>query len=95
MLSKKDLCCEQLSSSKDSEIIFCKIKIKGKKPLIVGSAYRPPNLDFENSKILVSEIYKVMDTRLEIVGNLETRCPGNLGARGKFHGSFLDKKKGN
>ena len=58
---KKDLCCEQLSSSKDSEIIFCKIKIKGKKPLIVGSAYRPPNLDFENSKKLVSEIYKVMD----------------------------------
>ena len=31
--------------------------------------------------------------RLEIVGNLETRFPGNLGARGKFHGSFLDKKR--
>ena len=58
---KKNLCCEELSSSKDSEIIFCKIKIKGKKPLIVGSAYRPPNLDFENSKKLVDEIYKVND----------------------------------
>ena len=58
---KKSLCCEQLSIPKDSEIIFCKIKIKGKKPLIVGSVYRPPNFDFENCKKLVSEIYDISD----------------------------------
>ena len=58
---KKNLCCEQLSISEDSEIIFCKIKIKGKKPLIVGSVYRPPNFDLEKSRKLVNEIYNVMD----------------------------------
>ena len=30
--------------------------------------------------------------RLEIIGHLDTRCPGNLGGRGKFHENLLDKK---
>ena len=47
---KRDLCCEQHHFSKDAELIFCKVNLKGRKPLVIGSAYRPPNLDFEDSK---------------------------------------------
>ena len=50
-----------MTLSKDSETIFCKIKIKGRKPLVIGSAYRPPSLDLEDSKLVAGEIYKIVD----------------------------------
>ena len=58
--SKKNLNSELISSSKDSETLFCKIKLKGKKPLIIGSVYRPPdyNLD-EQSRKIVNEIHSI------------------------------------
>ena len=34
-----------------------------------------------------------LQARLEILGHLDTRCPGNLSGRGKFHRNFLDQKK--
>ena len=43
----------------DAELTFCKLNLKDRKPLVIGSAYRPPNLDFEDSKKLVNDIYKV------------------------------------
>ena len=58
---KEELGGEEISLSKDSETIFCKIKIKGRKPLVIGSAYRPPSLDLEDSKLVAGEIYKIVD----------------------------------
>ena len=56
---RKSLGCEQISQSKDSETIFCKIKLRNRKPLIVGSIYRPPNFDFSASKKILDEIYSI------------------------------------
>ena len=56
---KKDLCCEEISSSKDTESIFCKINIKNSRPLIIGSVYRAPDLDFELSNKLSAEIHNI------------------------------------
>ena len=56
---KKNLDCEQISITKESETIFCKIKTKGRKPLIVGSIYRPPDYSFEDSLHIIKEIYNV------------------------------------
>ena len=64
---KKTLCSEQISSSKDSETIFCKIKLKGKKPLIIGCVYRPPDYDLEQSRKIVSEIYSIMNRNKKAV----------------------------
>ena len=58
---RKNLCGELIPTSSDVESIFCKIRRKGKKPLIVGSVYRAPNLDFDSSKRMVSEIYYLAD----------------------------------
>ena len=58
---KKNLSCTQISSSKESETIFCKIQIKGRKPLIVGSIYRPPDYDYDQSKTTTKEIYDIMN----------------------------------
>ena len=56
---RKSLGCEQISQSKDSETIFCKIKLKNRKPLIIGSIYRPPNYDFLASQKIIEEIYSL------------------------------------
>ena len=56
---KKSLNCELISSAKDSETLFCKIKLKGKKPLILGSVYRPPAYDLDQSQKIVQEIYSI------------------------------------
>ena len=58
---KKSLSCEHISSSKDSETIFCKVKLKGKRPLIIGSVYRPPDYDFDQSKTVANEIYNIIN----------------------------------
>ena len=58
---KRNLCGEPIPSSGDAESVFCKIKMKGKKPLIVGSVYRPPNLDYESSKRVVNDFYDLAD----------------------------------
>ena len=57
---KKSLNCEQVSSAKDSETIFCKVKLKGKKPLILGSVYRPPAYNLDQSQKITAEIQSVM-----------------------------------
>ena len=57
--ARKSLGCEQISQSKDSETIFCKIKLKNRKPLIIGSIYRPPHFDFLASKKIIDEIYSI------------------------------------
>jgi hypothetical protein len=56
---KKHLCCEQLPSFSNTESIFCKIQIKGRRPLIIGSVYRPPHFDFDQSKKIIEEIYNI------------------------------------
>ena len=56
---RKSLGCEQISQSKDSETIFCKIKLKNRKPLIIGSIYRPPNYDFLASQKIIEEIFSL------------------------------------
>ena len=58
---KKSLCSEQISASKDTETIFCKVQLKGKKPLIIGCVYRPPDYNLEQSSQIVREIYSVMN----------------------------------
>lgn len=58
---KKNLCCEHISSSKNSESIFCKLKLKGSKPLIIGSVYRPPCYSFEESENIIEEIYSIVN----------------------------------
>ena len=58
--AKKSLNCEQVSPAKDSETIFCKVKLKGKKPLILGSVYRPPAYNLDQSQKITAEIHSVM-----------------------------------
>lgn len=57
---KKELCPEEIHISRDSESIFCKIKLSGRRPLIIGSVYRPPNYDLDDSRKVASEIYKIV-----------------------------------
>ena len=64
---KSELCREELYRSKDSETIFCKINLKGRRPLIIGSVYRPPDYDFENSKKVAAEIYKIVHENKDAV----------------------------
>ena len=56
---KKDLCAVEIPSSTDTECIFCKINIKGKKTIIFGSFYRPPSSDFNYSVSINKEIYSI------------------------------------
>ena len=58
---KKDLECIELTKSKDTETIFCTIKRKGKRPLIIGSVYRAPNLDLDTCTKIASETYNIVD----------------------------------
>ena len=58
---KKDLCCEEISSSKETEAIFCKINIKNSRPLVIGSVYRAPDLDLELCRKLSAEIYNTFN----------------------------------
>ena len=37
------------------------IKLKGKRPLIIGSVYRLPDYDFDQSKTIINEIYNIMN----------------------------------
>ena len=64
---KKSLCSEQISASKDTETIFCKVQLKGKKPLIIGCVYRPPDYNLEQSRQIVREIYSVMNRNKKAV----------------------------
>ena len=56
---KKDLCAVEIPSSSDTESVFCKINIKGKRTIVFGSVYRPPNSDINYSTKLNSEIYSI------------------------------------
>ena len=64
---KTSLSSEQISSSKDSETIFCKIKLKGRNPLIVGCAYRPPDYDLDQSRNIAREIYNITNRNKKAV----------------------------
>ena len=64
---KTNLCSEQISSSKDSETIFCKIQLKGKKPLVIGCVYRTPDNNLEQSRKIISEIYSIMNKNKKAV----------------------------
>ena len=44
---KKNLCAEAVSFPSESESVFCKLNIKGKKPIILGSVYRPTDNDID------------------------------------------------
>ena len=57
---KRNLNAVQIPSpSYDNESVFCKVNIKGKKPIIFGSVYRPTNNDFDYSAEVISEIYSI------------------------------------
>ena len=56
---KKSLFCEHISTSKNSETITCKIKLKGEKPLIVSSVYRPPDYSVDDSLEIIKEIRNI------------------------------------
>ncbi|MCP3852899.1 MAG: hypothetical protein GY694_22125, partial [Gammaproteobacteria bacterium] len=58
--TKKSLCCDELEISGEGEFIFCKLKIIGRKPLVIGSFYRPPENDLNTSIELVKSIYNVV-----------------------------------
>ncbi|MCP3930316.1 MAG: hypothetical protein GY705_14575 [Bacteroidetes bacterium] len=60
--TKKTLCCDKITLSRDagSESVFCKLKIVGKRPLIIGSFYRPPDNDLDKSFELVKNIYSIV-----------------------------------
>ena len=59
---KKSLCAEIIPSSSDTESVFCKINIKGKKPIVFGSVYRPPSrTDFDYSLKIVSELHNIFN----------------------------------
>ena len=58
--TKKSLCCDELTLAEDAESIFCNVKIIGKRPLIIGSFYRPPDNDLEKSLQLAKNIYNVV-----------------------------------
>ena len=53
---KKYLTSEFLFKSEASEGVFCKINIKGNKPIIIGSIYRPPNKDIETCNNICKDI---------------------------------------
>ena len=58
---KKSLSSELLSKSKNSESITCKIKLKGEKPLIISSVYRPPDYSIDESMEIIKEIRDVIN----------------------------------
>ena len=59
---KKSLCAEIIPSSSDTESVFCKINVKGKKPIVFGSVYRPPSrTDFDYSLKIVSELHNIFN----------------------------------
>ena len=57
--TRKDLCAVEVPSSTDTESVFCKLNIKGKKSIVFGSVYRPPNSDLNYSLKLNNEIYSI------------------------------------
>ena len=56
---KKNLCAEAVSFPSESESVFCKINIKGKKPIIIGSVYRPTDNDIDYAQKVVNDIYGI------------------------------------
>ena len=56
---KKHLNGELVFKSNNTESLFCKIKVKNNKPIIIGSVYRPPNANLELSKIISNEINNI------------------------------------
>ena len=81
---KKELCCEEISSSKDTESIFCKIKLKNSQSLIIGSVYRAPDLDLELSSKLSAEIYNTFNNFFLVQTELKRDHASHLLAAGKF-----------
>ena len=58
---KKNLCAEEIPSPSDTESVYCKVNIKGKKPIIFGSVYRPPNSDFNYSYKIINDFYNIFN----------------------------------
>ena len=56
---KRDLRSQSISISERSETIFCKINLKGNKPLIIGAVYRPPDYTLEESTLIANEIQEI------------------------------------
>ena len=56
---KKSLCAEEIKLSSDTESVFCKIKLKGRKSVVFGSVYRPTNNDISYSSKLVNDLYNL------------------------------------
>ena len=57
---KKSLSAEDVSISKNTECIFCKINLQEKKPMIIGSVYRPPGYSIDESQCVTNEIYQIV-----------------------------------
>ena len=55
---RKELDSEPIANNKDKNIetIYCRIKTKDKKEIILGSVYRPPKPDIETSKAICEEL---------------------------------------
>ena len=58
---RKELCGEALPFCKDLESIFVKVNVKGRKSVIFGSVYRPPNSPFDFSLKTVNQIHEIFD----------------------------------
>ena len=57
---KRDLRSQSISISERSETIFCKINLKGNKPLIIGAVYRPPDYTLDESSLVANEIQDII-----------------------------------
>ena len=59
---KKYLTSELIFKSESSESVFCKINIKGNKPIIIGTIYRPPDKDMEISNNICRDISSLINS---------------------------------
>ena len=49
-----------IQKGSDNESVFCKINIQGKKPIIIGSIYRPPDSDQGTCSAICRDIVNVI-----------------------------------
>ena len=59
--TRKELCGKLIDTCENTESVFVKINIKGRKSVVFGSVYRPPPSTFEFCFKTVDKIYKVYE----------------------------------
>ena len=56
---RKCFTSEYIHKGKNSETIFCKINIKGRKPILIGAIYRPPDKNLELCEAITEDIFQI------------------------------------